>query len=1043
MVKLRAKSRRWRLAVRTLSWSGIGSLLVLLVLAGAMGLGLLWLAANTTRHAPLDLMPYAPRIQAFLKDRGLFVQADALQLYYDDSPVLRVDGLRILGTDGGPDGGLAVYVESAAVKLSNGRLMRLVISPKVIEAKNVTLRLVRGTDNVVRIAGLALAQGNTAPDETRGVVEWLDDLPGDNLWGRIKHVRMQGVTLLLRDDVQRAEWVLEDGKLSADRFEDSGERASLLAQVRRLTGPNLTVPKGVRGLPIPVLVTLERAPEAEVVTVEAKLGQLNAAVINDYLPPVLQELMQAQGTLALGSLLTRGNRLGTPWLTLRLKQARLNLPDKAGFSKPIVLPQLEATLSYTPSPTDMLDVKSMAITGPRGNLLVVSGSVMRVTTDPTLALTAFSPGGDVQAIADFIPDANLKTRKTYAWMRNRLKDATYRNMTATIGLRLNAFPGCGDACGRLDIDAEVMGGKVIIMPELPPAEIVPVVGSPARFFWRRQTVGVIAPKAKIDDHQAGSVWVSLDNLLTPSPTLLTISGTLAGKVESLVAKLNGITEVNGRIPTGFTGKHSSVLLAHVPLVKNVSATFASSTIQVTSTVTDLAVRNLPVLQNDVLTASRANVVLLADKTFRVVAPEAQLAGESLALTWQQNLQPKMPTQMALNLKGTVGGEWLQNLIGPGYISASGGLGVQLEAKEEQPDVWAFRGSANANRTALTLGPVTYRKPIGEALTVQATGRFAVGEELALASVMVKGAQADISGSLKLPLQAWETGTIRLNPFKLGKTDASLTLANKTLTLRGQSFDASGLRLFDDGAPNTDAKDLALDVQVGTLMFGSGVIEKAIVQAQSTAARWQLQRLTGVVDGGGVNIRKNGARMDINIDNLGRTLEVFGLYDKLKEGRVNGSLAIVGPESYRGEVRIESFELRNPPTMMKILGLLSLEQLVAGTDTTKFSKGRIPLAITRDAFTLNDARFTGPSMDLRLNGNYWRADEVMDFKGGLAPAIPFNRLVTKIPLLGGLLSGSQDGVVVADFRLKGPTDNPEVTVQPLSVLTPGLIKDIFR
>ncbi|MCA3244551.1 MAG: hypothetical protein INF43_04520, partial [Alphaproteobacteria bacterium] len=317
--------RRW-----LAKWLGISvgsATLVLMVIVGSVVAGLFWLAANHSRTAPMDLTPYVPRLQAFLAERGLNLSINRLELYYDNAPVLRAEGLSLFG----PDGNLAVYGEAAAIKLAKGRLLRLAVSPKIIEARNVTLRLVRTPSGVVTIAGFPVGGGGSPAGHT-GLVEWLDNLPNDALWGRLKQVRAEGLTLLLRDDIQNAEWVLEEGRLALDRYDYSGERGNLLAQVRRLTGPHLTVPKGVRGLPIPVLVSLERTPELEQVKVEAKFGQLNAAVIGDYMPAQLQNLLTGRGTLSVGSVITPGNRLGEPWLTLKLQQALLNLPTAAGFS---------------------------------------------------------------------------------------------------------------------------------------------------------------------------------------------------------------------------------------------------------------------------------------------------------------------------------------------------------------------------------------------------------------------------------------------------------------------------------------------------------------------------------------------------------------------------------------------------------------------------------------------------------------------------------------------------------------------------------------
>ena len=50
----------------------------------------------------------------------------------------------------------------------------------------------------------------------------------------------------------------------------------------------------------------------------------------------------------------------------------------------------------------------------------------------------------------------------------------------------------------------------------------------------------------------------------------------------------------------------------------------------------------------------------------------------------------------------------------------------------------------------------------------------------------------------------------------------------------------------------------------------------------------------------------------------------------------------------------------------------------------------------------------------------------------------------IPLLGTIITGGQnEGVVAADFRITGPLDRPEVSVNPLSALAPGILRRILR
>jgi hypothetical protein len=47
------------------------------------------------------------------------------------------------------------------------------------------------------------------------------------------------------------------------------------------------------------------------------------------------------------------------------------------------------------------------------------------------------------------------------------------------------------------------------------------------------------------------------------------------------------------------------------------------------------------------------------------------------------------------------------------------------------------------------------------------------------------------------------------------------------------------------------------------------------------------------------------------------------------------------------------------------------------------------------------------------------------------------------LVGGLFTPRREGLFGFTYRLTGTADNSDVTVNPLSVLTPGIFREIFR
>ena len=69
---------------------------------------------------------------------------------------------------------------------------------------------------------------------------------------------------------------------------------------------------------------------------------------------------------------------------------------------------------------------------------------------------------------------------------------------------------------------------------------------------------------------------------------------------------------------------------------------------------------------------------------------------------------------------------------------------------------------------------------------------------------------------------------------------------------------------------------------------------------------------------------------------------------------------------------------------------------------------------------------------------------VDFGGTLVPAYTANSILQDIPLFGDLLVGRDgEGVFAVNYNVSGPFSQSLVTVNPLSALTPGFIRGIFR
>ena len=70
------------------------------------------------------------------------------------------------------------------------------------------------------------------------------------------------------------------------------------------------------------------------------------------------------------------------------------------------------------------------------------------------------------------------------------------------------------------------------------------------------------------------------------------------------------------------------------------------------------------------------------------------------------------------------------------------------------------------------------------------------------------------------------------------------------------------------------------------------------------------------------------------------------------------------------------------------------------------------------------------------------DDTARLKGTVIPAYTINRILGSIPILGQILTGGKnEGLFAANYALRGRLDDPVVTVNPLSVLAPGILRKL--
>ena len=192
------------------------------------------------------------------------------------------------------------------------------------------------------------------------------------------------------------------------------------------------------------------------------------------------------------------------------------------------------------------------------------------------------------------------------------------------------------------------------------------------------------------------------------------------------------------------------------------------------------------------------------------------------------------------------------------------------------------------------------------------------------------------------------------------------------------------------------------------------------------------------------------------DDAGQAFRLIGFYPNLQGGqmRLDVNLDGKGPAEKTGLLLVERFQILGDPIVSELLQTNdgSSSYTEAGKrpsrkierQTTEFDWMRAPFSVGYNQFVLEDAELRGPLLGAALRGKADFKLQGVDIGGTYVPLQGLNAAVGGIPLFGQLLAGPKgEGVLGITFRIYGPMAQPQVVVNPLSMIAPGIFREMFQ
>jgi hypothetical protein len=377
---------------------------------------------------------------------------------------------------------------------------------------------------------------------------------------------------------------------------------------------------------------------------------------------------------------------------------------------------------------------------------------------------------------------------------------------------------------------------------------------------------------------------------------------------------------------------------------------------------------------------------------------------------------------------------------------------------------------------LSFPPLDWEKKSGEHGELSFTFVFENGQLSKLTNLKMISPTYSLQGEVFFdPQKTWET--IQLSEFKGPYTDTQVTLHRLgenayEVSFNGHSVDVEKyLEYINDEETTKDnpPTDIKVQANVHQLRLGEGKVfqnVKAFAElfTQGKETTWRAVSLRAKAGegtaykgdmahvSGGILFDitpgpDNTQTLEVRANDAGQFLKNLSIYDHIEGGYITVKAQRKGMGPYEGVFKIKQFNAQKIPLLGRFAALLSpmgIVNLFSSNETLSMDRFECDFEFSEDLITVKNGVGKSISLGFTTEGKLNRKDRLFGLKGNIIPARFLNSILNNIPLLGPLLTGGQgEGLFGIAYTVRGKFEEPEISLNPLSALAPGFIRNLFQ
>jgi uncharacterized protein YhdP len=673
--------------------------------------------------------------------------------------------------------------------------------------------------------------------------------------------------------------------------------------------------------------------------------------------------------------------------------------------------------------------------------------------EPTLQADLEAKNATIEHVAAFWPPG--EGQEARAWVIENITGGTVSSARA----KLRFGPG---ELGQKPLPEHTLAGDfafedltVRFLDTMPP-----LVGVSGNATFTGQRMDFTVARGHLGDLAVdqGSVVITGIGIKGRDTTQLEIATRVAGPLAQALSLIDqpplGFASKIGIPPDAASGRVVADLRIGMPLHKDLEPE-EEARVAADATITDGALAGKPV------NLSNGQLTLRINQRTAKLAGEAVVEGVPVRLQVQESFDG-VGVNRRYQVEGSPDAARLRELGVDLPITLEGEVGVAATLTETSA-MRTAEITLDLTPAAIDVPQLNWRKEAGEPGTLTATATLPADGSIQVTEFELASHDLHAEGSLDVQIEPFRLARLRLDQVRFGDTRAAVLLRQGDVDGYDVRLDAQTLDL----TPWLEQEGLDQDGEGGTALEAPLRLrleaERLIVDGKSLhnvagdlvrdRDGWRSADLTGRLPAGGefaLTLAPADERQQLRLTSTdaGDLLQALHQTGRVEGGRLELDATIFRQQpslQAEGKLLARKFHVLDAPLLARLLTVASLTGIVnlLGGEGIAFEQLEAPFAVRNQVLQLDRGRVYGSQLGLTFQGRVDLATDTLDLEGTIVPLYGVNWTIGQIPIIGRLLRGSEgEGAFAMTYGMRGPVPDPTISVNPLSALAPGFLRDLF-